>query len=325
MGDIYMRKVIFIFLIIFILISSSFILVISVNHKNKVNILKRVENISSNDISEQVLPIRDNDGVFLGLDIVITIPKNYSSRNILVNPSIFDGINEYKNIMPGDNFIINLKIVNNSNYNYSYLDNSFVLSTNDISYNSQFNTTGALGFDGLNIYENYIPYRTYNMALKALVGDLELSDEIIGDKLVSLGYAGISDLDSYYLDFYNKKYNLNVLKLSDFSFEILRDIFYSDISNYLENNIKIIELSYYYFYNHLIFFGFSSDSVYSIVNYMENNNLDYSLNNYFSIINSNGEKKISNINLSISKYYQKDLYKYYNFFGYCSFVLRRNE
>ena len=295
-----MNKSIFIFL---------FILSFFVSGCNKENNTEEVFREIS--ISEEINPIRNDNGDFIGIDVNIIIPNNYDKNEILINPDIFDGISQYENIIAGKKYIIDLEIINNSDYSYTYRDNSFTISTKMINNVNNYLDTGVVGFDLLKIYDLYQPYRTKNEALINLIGtdNLDLSDSVIDDKLKVRGYSGISDLANYYLDYYGNK-SLYLLAPKIFSGEITDD---------LETNKQIINLSYNYFYNSLIRFCLIENECYSIGEFMVNDDLKklniYKIDSHASTTH--------NFFVDINNNYRSDLYKYYNFFGDFKFYLAK--
>ena len=183
-------------------------------------------------INEEIEPIRDNNGNTIGENVIITIPDGYNDKYINLSPLIIDGFKHYRG---NDDFIVKLTINNNSKYNYSYVDDSFIINT-DIPYDSNNYEKIGIGFDGLDIYDSF--YRTYNDALVSLVGNLKLDDNTINTYLINKGYKGISELDRYYIDYYGLNY--------------MDYIFDGDVSNYKESNNTLIRKGYKYFYTNII-------------------------------------------------------------------------
>lgn len=67
----------------------------------------------------------------------------------------------------------------------------------------------------------------------------ELKDENISKRLHLLGYNGISDLDNYYIDYFNKNYRANATSLNDLDTALVEKIYPSNtnISIKETNNI----------------------------------------------------------------------------------------
>jgi len=299
-----MKKGIFIFLLIFVLFGYF------TNFNKKIQTTEAVLKENST-ILEEITPIRDDTG-FLGIEVLLEIPENYSDKEILINPDIFEGISQYEKIIPNKSYIINLSIKNNSNYDYQYRKNSFIISTKKLEDTNNYYMTGGVGFDSLKIFDLYQPYRTYNEAIISLFdGEKEaLTDADIDEKLKDKGYSGLDDLARYYLDFYRN----NSLYL------LANKIFSGDVSKYLESNTNIIELSYNYLYNSLINFSFKDKESYSIGEFMINKDFDNIADNILGLIKAKNNLNI-NMNINISELYREELYKYYNFFGDYKFYL----
>jgi len=299
-----MKKGIFIFLLIFVLFGYF------TNFNKKIQTTEAVLKENST-ILEEITPIRDDTG-FLGIEVLLEIPENYSDKEILINPDIFEGISQYEKIIPNKSYIINLSIKNNSNYDYQYRKNSFIISTKKLEDTNNYYMTGGVGFDSLTIFDLYQPYRTYNEAIISLFdGEKEaLTDADIDEKLKDKGYSGLDDLARYYLDFYRN----NSLYL------LANKIFSGDVSKYLESNTNIIELSYNYLYNSLINFSFKDKESYSIGEFMINKDFDNIADNILGLIKAKNNLNI-NMNINISELYREELYKYYNFFGDYKFYL----
>ena len=128
--------------------------------------------------------------------------------------------------------IDNLIFTNESEKLYEYRDNSFELIN-----------------DG-------ILYRSFNSALKSLLGKFRintLDNKTLNEKLILNNYKGIQELDLYYLDYYNKKYDLNCKNLFEFSNNILYEIFSGEVTNIIEDNKIIIDISNKYLINSITY------------------------------------------------------------------------
>lgn len=293
-------------------------------------------------LTEQIYPIRNNLGQIIGIDIEIVIPSDCEETELIINPDIFGAINQYKNITPGDNTSINIMIKNNSMYDYSYQEKSFILSTDNIYLQdaiNNYNKTSAIGFDNSNIYDNFAPNRVFNKALMQLYNyndikeqkENDLTNEMISFKLQQKGYQGIEDLDNYYLDYYNNKYNLTEERLEDLTNSTIKEMFTGTKTSIKENNSELIELAYNYFYNNVICFTFPLEQInhltcenHSVGSYMREQKENKSIKNTFSLIKSNTENKITNISLNINKLYTPDIYNEYPLIGHLEFTLLKN-
>ena len=200
-------------------------------------------------------------GVDIAVDVTITIPSDYDKDTIVIAPEVLQELarqnqeqllledGEYlqlnNSLEPGDNIKVNLTIINNSRYTYTYDEKSFEIFPveNTTFTRGDTNTT----FNGLSIKEGYITYRLANPALKALGlnSTREVTDENIDTGLKRITdnegnqkYPnGINDLAKYYLDFYNAKYNTNHTRLDEFSYGVIREILgYNDTVEAVSKN-----------------------------------------------------------------------------------------
>lgn len=245
-------------------------------------------NKDNENIDEKIIIIYNLDDTINTINLTYTIPDNYNQSIITISPTIFNNLINY-NI--SSNTIINIKIINNSKYTYSYLNKSFILKT--------------INLDNTNIN------RTINEALISLfrknLNFNNFNDPILDIRLKKLGYKnGILDLDKYYIDFYNNKYNLNVSSIEEFNDEIINEIFEGIPLNIVETNNNIVKLGLNWFYDKIISYTFVDNIEYqkdhSIFNYMLNEDLGniFFIKN-FSYIWSNTNANIHRMNLNISK------------------------
>ncbi len=213
---------------------------------------------------EYTIP-EDYDGDTIRIDLVGDIMKYYEA-----------GIYE-----PGDggNFYVN--IINLSNNEYMYRNGSTKIT--DGNYADEKDADMAYTYDNTDaefikgaytsLSNRPIPAkstvgRTSNSALKALLGtsNNSLSDytnELITDALVKAGYEnGLDDLDKYYVDFMNKKYDKTCTRLDEFEVnEICESIFDGYVFNIREANKNIASLGYNMFYNNLLMLTFEDNTV----------------------------------------------------------------
>ncbi len=200
--------------------------------------------------------------VDISVDVTITIPSNYDKDTIVIAPEVLQELarqnqeqlllenGEYlqlnNSLEPGDNIKVNLTIINNSRYTYTYDEKSFDIFPveNTTFTRGDTNTT----FNGLNTGEGYIAYRLANPALKDLGLDKnhKVTDENIDTALKKLKDTngnqkypnGINDLAKYYVDYYNAKYNTNHTRLDEFSYGVIREILgYNDTIERVSRNI----------------------------------------------------------------------------------------
>ena len=191
----------------------------------------------------------------------IIIPANFKDKKLKLKSRIF--VNDKYIFMPGEIRNFSLKIINLSNNNYTYQNNSLYLKPveddkkyhNLISYNQ---------------FKIPIPmYRLYNSEpLKALydgynLSDDELKDENVAAKLKELGYTnGIQDLDKYYIDYFNKNYNTNFVSLEDLTTTYINKIWTNKSKNSKtrETNTNLIKFYQNNFYNFLLTMRYNSKS-----------------------------------------------------------------
>ncbi len=191
----------------------------------------------------------------------IIIPANFKDKELKLKSRIF--VNDKYIFMPGEIRNFSLKIINLSNNDYTYQNNSLYLKPveddkkyhNLISYNK---------------FKIPIPmYRLYNSEpLKALydgynLSDDELKDENIAAKLKELGYTnGIQDLDKYYMDYFNKNYNTNFVSLEDLTTTYINKIWTNKSKNSKtrETNTNLIKFYQNNFYNFLLTMRYNSKS-----------------------------------------------------------------
>ena len=140
-------------------------------------------------------------------------------------------------------------------------------------------------------------YRLYNSEpLKALydgrnLTDDELKDESMEAKLRELGYSGISELDKYYVEYFNKNYNTNFTSLEDLTTPYINKIWtnISKASKTRETNNNLIEFHQNYFYNVLLTMKYNDkknldDNNYSVGAYSRKEGCYQDLNKNFNEI-----------------------------------------
>ena len=188
---------------------------------------------------------------------------------------------EAETYVPGDgeNFYVN--IVNLSKNEYVYSDGSMKIT--DGNYVDEKDADMAYTYD--NTEAEYIKgaytslsnrpiavkstvWRTSNSALKELLDTTSnaakyYSNESVTSALINAGYEnGLDDLDEYYVDYMNKKYDKTCAKLEDFSvIEICNAIFNGYTVNVKEANKNVAALGYNMFYNNLLMFTLDDATV----------------------------------------------------------------
>ena len=278
--------------------------------------------------------------------ITYTIPDGFDEDSITIIP------NGYMNncSMPGDDDIFVINIENKSKNNYYYVDNSFILSTEDFdSY-----TDGEIGshiadaytFTDTKIREQISFYRTKNTALQNLYGvnstakitssmlqDSEIDKVIDKDKYPN----GSKDLNKYYLDFYNNKYQTNAKVLEDLPYQAISELFDGNHSKaFRETNKEVIELAYNYLYNKLFSFTFANVDIndensenYSVGSYMRKESsytkANSLLNSSLSNIYTNTIKTFQMPHVYINGKYMTNIYQGYYIGFYLEFKLAKEN
>lgn len=209
------------------------------------------------------------------VDLVYTITDEYDIKanngKITLNVG-YDMFNTRTFVIePGDATIINITIINNTNYNFSYENNSLVASTESLESDLDETKDSFETFDGNKInYDSKLNVqRTSNAILRQLVNSSSsryFTDEKISEALLkikdeegNLVYSnGINDLDKYYLDFFSKRdgkvYN-SLYELTEeevaiiFGYRLGYDTGYT--VGLRETNEKVARLGYDYFNNNI--------------------------------------------------------------------------
>ena len=107
------------------------------------------------------------------------------------------------------------------------------------------------------------PFCTANSAFDALGIFISMSTDI-DDVLDEVKAHGYNSIEEYVLEYYNEKYGTNATRIVDLSDEALDDFFESQGTDSgspynLETNPYVIALSYDYFYNKGLSWGFEND------------------------------------------------------------------
>ncbi|MDO5338943.1 MAG: hypothetical protein Q4E78_02380 [Eubacteriales bacterium] len=202
-----------------------------------------------------------------------TIPEDYDGSTIKID-LIGDLIKHYEagTYVPGDgeNFYVN--IINLSKNEYVYSNGSMKIT--DGNYVEEKDADMAYTYDNTDaeyvkgaytalsnrpIAAKSTVWRTSNSALKDLLGITgnsakDYTNELIANALIEAGYKnGLDDLDDYYVDYMNKKYDKTCTRLDEFSVkEICGSIFNGYIVGVREANKNIASLGYNMFYNNLL-------------------------------------------------------------------------
>lgn len=328
------KKICLLILAFCILCSSTFV---SAQTTSKWKITQNKTTVLSNGIIESNLETKDL-GVVNGkrrkeYTLTYTIPKNYNEDVVTIVP------NKYIDncTMPGDDDIFNIVIKNESVNTYSYLNNSFILSTDDYDSYSD-NELGdpinnVYSFSGSQLREQLGFYRTKNSALRNLYGVKStssitaamLSDSEIDKVIDKNKYPnGVLDLNKYYLDFYNNKYQTNATTLEDLPDKAISELFNGNYTkSFKETNKEVIELAYNYLYNKLIAFTFDQENInddnsenFSVGSYMRKEASYVKANSLFIDKLNNMEPKANVVvtmpHVYINGKYMTNIYQNYN-------------
>lgn len=271
-----------------------------------------------------------------------TIPENYDKKTIKID-LIGDLMKYYEaeTYVPGDgeNFYVN--IINLSKNEYVYSNGSMKIT--DGNYVEEKDADMAYTYD--NTEAEYIKgaytslsnrpiavkstvWRTSNSALKELLGitsnsSKNYTNELITNALIEAGYEnGLDDIDDYYVDYMNKKYDKNKAKLDEFSVkEICESIFNGYIVGVREADKNIASLGYNMFYNNLLMLTLDDDTVtnddclagrFSLGSWMRNeNNVDSYMNEKTGTLGAGMKeaRNILNAHLHISGPYMTNPYQ----------------
>lgn len=271
-----------------------------------------------------------------------TIPENYDEKTIKID-LIGDLMKYYEagTYVPGDgeNFYVN--IINLSKNEYVYSNGSMKIT--DGNYVEEKDADMAYTYDNTEaecikgaytslsnrpIAVKNTVWRTSNSALKELLGitsnsSKNYTNELITNALIETGYEnGLDDIDDYYIDYMNKKYDKNKEKLDEFSVkEICESIFNGYIVGVREANKNIASLGYNMLYNNLLMLTLDDDTVnnddcvagrFSLGSWMRNeNNVDSYMNEKTGTLEAGMKetRNILNAHLHISGPYMTNPYQ----------------
>lgn len=331
-----MKKIIFSILVVFIFMMNINVYALSTS---KYETTQPNINKLSTGIIEDV-NVYQNNRVIDYVEAIYTIPEGYYG-DITIVSSIFDEVAKSDGYMPKDGIEVRISIINKSKYEYDYIDKSVILSTEDLTNYNLEKVESAFGFNNQEIVKAFTPNRTANTAIQSLYGVSSaakirksmVTNEELSEKLREKGYNGVDELDKYYLDFYNAKYNQNVLKLEDFSNEIISELFNGNCLFIKEENKQITELGYDYWYNKLFSWNFIDQDCndlnsenYSIGSHMRDNT---KINTYFKSdighIDILEEKDLTDAYLKINGLYTTNAFMDYKFSAYLEFSLKMND
>ena len=259
-------------------------------------------------VSWEYTSITKNGGLrTINFNLTYTIPEDYEKETLIINPDIFEVIawgqkeSNTPYLMPRDTVKVNLSIINKSKYNYNYDENSFVIypyTSDELEKDMGFNkiTDEKVTFNDEEVNEVHKFYRMYNVALRELTKNgrkyLPANNETLDELLKAKGYKGIEELDKYYLDFYNNKYETNHANLRDFTPKQISEILngnnnpIEDGDDYVkEDNPVIVALHFDFLFNYAMGVSLDNEEI------NDNNQHEYAPGEYMRN-ESKGEEKV---------------------------------
>lgn len=259
-------------------------------------------------VSWEYTGITKNGGLrTINFNLTYTIPEDYEEETLIINPDIFEVIawgqkeSNTPYLMPRDTVKVNLSIINKSKYNYNYDENSFVIypyTSNELEKDMGFDkiTDEKVTFNDEEVNEVHKFYRMYNAALRELTKNgrkyLPANNETLDELLKAKGYKGIEELDKYYLDFYNNKYETNHANLRDFTPKQISEILNGnnnpteDGDDYVkEDNPVIVALHFDFLFNYAMGVSLDNEEI------NDNNQHEYAPGEYMRN-ESKGEEKV---------------------------------
>lgn len=259
-------------------------------------------------VSWKYTGITKNGGLrTINFNLTYTIPEDYEEETLIINPDIFEVIawgqkeSNTPYLMPRDTVKVNLSIINKSKYNYNYDENSFVIypyTSDELEKDMGFDkiTDEKVTFNDEEVNEVHKFYRMYNAALKELTKNgrkyLSANNETLDELLKVKGYKGIEELDKYYLDFYNNKYETNHANLRDFTPKQISEILngnnnpIEDGDDYVkEDNPVIVALHFDFLFNYAMGVSLDDEEI------NDNNQHEYAPGEYMRN-ESKGEEKV---------------------------------
>lgn len=259
-------------------------------------------------VSWEYTGITKNGGLrTINFNLTYTIPEDYEEETLIINPDIFEVIawgqkeSNTPYLMPRDTVKVNLSIINKSKYNYNYDENSFVIypyTSDELEKDMGFDkiTDEKVTFNDEEVNEVHKFYRMYNAALRELTKNgrkyLPANNETLDELLKAKGYKGIEELDKYYLDFYNNKYETNHANLRDFTPKQISEILNGnnnpteDGDDYVkEDNPVIVALHFDFLFNYAMGVSLDNEEI------NDNNQHEYAPGEYMRN-ESKGEEKV---------------------------------
>lgn len=287
-----------------------------------------------------------------------TIPEDYDGETIKID--LIGDLMKYfedETYVPGDgtNFYVN--IINLSKNEYVYSNGSMKITDGnyveekDVDMAYTYDNTDAEYIKGAYTALSNHPiavkstvWRTSNSALKKLLNissndDEYYTNELITAALIKAGYEnGLDDLDRYYVDFMNDKYDKSCTKLEEFSVkEICGAIFNGYTVGIREANKNIASFGYNMLYNNLLMLTLDDATVnnddcvagrFSIGSWMRNeNNVDDYMNEKTGTFEAGMKetRNILNAHVHISGPYMTNPYQHTSWGMELTFALDKVE
>ena len=314
--------------------------VMALESNSKWRTLQPEVNKSSNHILEKEMEVKKKttkDGLqYKEYTITYIIPEDYQENEILFVPIQY--MQQVVSSDEKDQFQIIIK--NHTDKIFQYKNQSLVIATENLDMYSD-DELGpwvgeAIGFNQVKIREGLGFYRTINSAILDLyqeINQITITESSLEEKLQEKGYHGISELNRYYLDFFNTKYHLTATQLEDLSDSAILDLLSGKlIEGMKEENKEILELAYNYYYNQLFFIGFDlSQNLhdFSVGSYMRKEASYEFLNDLFqeqfTTIFPNQEVSIEMPSFSVKKIPKESIYENYYSGIYVEFTLEANN
>ena len=197
-------------------------------------------------------------------------------------------------------------IVSNIFKELSFINKDYI---NDIKVHININSNKyfikEINFDHLDYLINN-PNRNYLCFNDALVSlNTDYNKDVINWKLFINGYY---NLDNYYIDYYNKKYNLNITNVLEMPYYVLNDIFSGECIIDYDNLSSIHKVADSYLFNNVFYIKWN-DNIYGL-----NDLLDT------SFIQSN-----PNFIVGYNEEYMHDSLKDYGYNIYMDIILNKKE
>lgn len=231
------------------------------------------------------------------------IPSDYSKDEIKIVPTVF--MVSTSNAMPGDTYEFKIVVKNESNYDYTYLSNSFYVKPMNCS-----DVTSVISYAGNNINTGGVMYRiNSSKALMSLydtnkkLNNEELSDESLDKQLIKKGYQGIRKLDQFIKDYIGYPNDDLEYHTEEVEKALWPNI--SEMPTVKESNPVLIKFGYDYFYNVLFSMHVSKNDldnkVYAIGNWERDSDVYQGVDNLLTpMVNKKQESNYGSLYFHIN-------------------------